>query len=808
MNHPQGILPLLPLKNTVIFPGLTQILRVGREQSLKALKDAESRGFWIVTVQQRRVKDQHDAQISGEDLYTVGTLCRIDSIKGQPESGVQVSLKGVARVSLEDIHVQTEGRFLQANVTTLDDFWGENPQVNQALLEGIRNLSLDILKLVPTNTQGMEEMLKGIDDLSFMNSLVAGNLDLPLNEKQKLLETLSIKDRSLYLLNLMRQFKESLEIQTEIRDKFGKKINDQQRQALLREQMKTIQAELDTDDSSDEAKLRKEIEGASLPAEVKEIAEQELRRLKEIGAQSPEYHVIRNYLQTLAALPWSVSSEAQEINLEEASKILEADHYGLEKVKKRILQQLAVFKLRKSTKGAIILLVGPPGVGKTSLGQSIAKALGRKFARISLGGVRDDADIRGHRRTYVGAMPGRIITAMKRAKENNPVFMLDEIDKVSRGYGDPAAALLEVLDPEQNKSFMDHYLDVGFDLSNVLFICTANQTDSIPAPLLDRMEVIEVSGYTTAEKLHIAKKHLIPKQCDENGIDQSRFVFEDEAILDLISYYTREAGVRELQRVIGKMIQASSVKYLNVQESIDPSESKDSALMKVLVKSSILEEILGRRKYEAEIAEGENPAGIATGLAWSPVGGSILFIEATTIPGNGQMVLTGQLGEVMKESAQIAQSLVFSHLQGLGVLVDTQKMGLHLHIPAGAIPKDGPSAGIALFSALMSLFLQKSIAANIGMSGEITLRGRVNPVGGIKEKVIAAHRAGLKELILPAKNLKDFEDVPEDIRKELKVQWVTRIEEVVEKIFGIEVPTMGPKMLQLNRTDSEPLPCH
>lgn len=805
MNHPQGILPLLPLKNTVIFPGLTQLLRVGREQSLKALKDAESRGFWIVTVQQKRVKDQHDAHIAGEDLYSVGTLCRIDSIKGQPESGVQVVLKGVARVSLEDIHIHAEGRFLQANVTAIDDFWGENPQVNQALLEGIRNLALDILKLVPTNTDGMEEMIKGIDDLSFMNSLVAGNLDLPLADKQKLLETLPIKDRSLHLLNLMRQFKESLEIQTEIRDKFGKKINDQQRQALLREQMKTIQAELESEDSSDEAKLRKEIEIASLPTEVKEIAEQELRRLKEIGAQSPEYQVIRNYLQTLAALPWNISSAEQEVNLEEARKILESDHYGLEKVKKRILQQLAVFKLRKSTRGAIILLVGPPGVGKTSLGQSIAKALGRKFARISLGGVRDDADIRGHRRTYVGAMPGRIITAMKRVKENNPVFMLDEIDKVSRGYGDPAAALLEVLDPEQNKSFMDHYLDVGFDLSNVLFVCTANQTDTIPAPLLDRMEVIEVSGYTTAEKLHIAKKHLIPKQCEENGIDQGRLVFEDEAILDLISHYTREAGVRELQRMIGKVIQASSMKYLAEQETDD---SIDSSMVRVQIQSSALEEILGRRKYEAEIAEGENPAGVATGLAWSPTGGSILFMEATTVPGNGQMVLTGQLGDVMKESAQIAHSLVLSHLQGLGVHIDTQKLGLHLHIPAGAIPKDGPSAGLALFSALMSLFLQKSIPAHIGMTGEITLRGRVNPVGGIKEKVIAAHRAGLKELILPEKNLKDFEEVPEEIRKDLKVHWVTRVEDVVQKIFGIEVPSMGPKMLQISRAEPEPLACH
>lgn len=783
MAYPQGTLPLLPLKNTVIFPGLTQVLRVGRDQSIKALKAAESKGFWIVSVQQKRLKENHDAHIKGEDIHGFGTLCRIDSIKGQPETGYQVVLKGIARVELENIHSNPESNYLQATSSVREDVVDPNKQVNEVLLKGLKELGLEILKLVPSNTDSLQEMITGIEDLSFLTSFCAGNMDLPLSEKQKLLEAVNLRERTLHLMRLMKEFKESLEIQTEIREKFTSKLGETQRQVLLREQLKTIQAELDetSDEGSDDGRLKKALEEAGLPSEAKEIAEQEMRRLKDLGPQSPESQVIRNYLQLLSQLPWSKAAPEKSVDLAEARRILEEDHYGLEKVKKRILQQLAVFQLRKNTKGSIILLVGPPGVGKTSLGESIAKSLGRKYARVSLGGVRDDADIRGHRRTYIGAMPGRIISALKRVGENNPVFILDEIDKLARGFsGDPASALLEVLDPEQNGAFTDHYVDIGFDLSKVVFICTANQLDTIPPALLDRMEVIEVNGYTVPEKVHIARRHLIPKQCEEIGVDPARFKLADDALLSVITHYTREAGVRELQRLIGTILRGSSEKFLENPEG------------EVVVRLIDLENLLGAEKFQNELAEAITPPGVVTGLAWSPVGGSILFVESTAVPGKGQLIMTGQLGDVMKESAQIAQSLVLSHLPALKIALDPQKFGLHVHVPAGAIPKDGPSAGVALFTSLMA---QKPVMPKLGMTGEITLRGTVNPVGGIKEKVIAAHRAGLTDIILPEKNRKDAKEIPEEIRNDLRLHFVSRIEEVAKIAFGIDIPTLSPALL-------------
>lgn len=785
MSYPQGILPILPLKNTVIFPGLSQMLKVGRERSLNALKIAESKGFWIVCVQQKRLKDQNDSSVQPQDLHQFGTLCRIESVKGQTSSGLQVIVKGVARVEIEGLQLQAEGDYLEASASIREDLPIENPQTLQALLKGLQEVSIQVLQLVPVQTEALEQTVAGVEDLGFLTSLVSGHLDIPVSEKQKILEMVHLKDRTLYILNLLKQMKESLQIQNEIREKFNQKMGETQRQAILREQLKTIRSELgEGEESSDGDQLKKALDEAGLPEAAKEIADKEWKRLQDMGNQNPESHVIRNYLQLMAALPWNKSAPEKEINLDEAREILEEEHFGLEKVKKRIIQQLAVMKLKKSAQGSILLLVGPPGVGKTSLGQSIAKALGRKYARISLGGVRDDSDIRGHRRTYIGAMPGRIISALKRVGENNPVFVLDEIDKLVRHYGDPAGALLEVLDPEQNTAFTDHFLDVGFDLSKVLFICTANQLDTIPAPLLDRMEVIEVGGYTTAEKLHIARKHLLPKSCESLGVPPDRLRLADDALLEIISKYTREAGVRELKRQLDVLLKALSEKFLEPQGE-------------VLVRSVDLENLLGPAKFEFTEADVLLPPGVSTGLAWSPYGGSVLYIESTALPGNGQTKITGQLGDVMKESVQIAHSLVMSHLGILGVSLDPNKFSLHVHFPEGAIPKDGPSAGIAIFTSLMSLLTQRPVLPRLGMTGELTLRGAVNPVGGIKEKVIAAHRAGLHAVILPEKNRRDLKEIPEEVKQAMKIHFVSRIEEVIQLAFGVEVASLGPKLLTI-----------
>ncbi|MBX9769100.1 MAG: endopeptidase La, partial [Bdellovibrionales bacterium] len=503
----------------------------------------------------------------------------------------------------------------------------------------------------------------------------------------------------------------------------------------------------------------------------------ELKRLESMGPQNPESHMIRNYLDWLCSLPWAISAP-ETIDLEQARQTLEADHYGLEKIKKRILQHLAVMKLRKGGKGSILLLVGPPGVGKTSLGQSIAKALGRKFVRASLGGVRDESEIRGHRRTYIGSLPGRILQSLKRVKENNPVFLLDEIDKLARGFqGDPASALLEVLDPEQNSTFVDHYLDVPFDLSKVFFIATANSLDTIPGPLMDRLEVIDLNGYTTNEKLHIARNHLLSKQLAEHGMEPGQIVIPDDVLLKMINHYTREAGVRELQRVIGNICRASAEKVLNLA-------SAPGTISPVILTAADLEEILGPEKFTHEVVEKIAPPGVVTGLAWTPHGGEILFIESTMMPGTGKLILTGQLGDVMKESAQIASSLVRAKLAVTVPGMNFEKHDLHVHVPSGAIPKDGPSAGIALLTSLASLMTGRSVSPKLAMTGEITLRGAVMPVGGIKEKILAAHRAGIERVILSRKNEKDLRDVPAEVRSQMRFDFVDSASEVLGIALG------------------------
>jgi ATP-dependent Lon protease len=780
MNSPQGRLPVLTLKNVVVFPGLTQVVRVGRERSVNALKQAEKKGFWILAVQQKNRIENKDQSVEPKDLYQTGTICRIESMRGSPENGYQVVLRGFDRAQLEDV-VITETDYIECEARKRDDVLDMNDPTRTAMMESLKSLSKNLLKLVPANTDQIVELINSVEDLSYLTSLAAGNLDIDVHQKQRLLEMFNLRERVLLLLTFMQEFKQGLEVQNEIRGKLNQKLGDAHRQSILREQLKAIREELgEGDQQTQEEKLYDKLEQAGMPGEVKKIADNELKRLKEIGPQSPESHIIRNYIDLLAALPWSKSAVDKEIDLTEARRILDEDHYGLEKIKNRIVQHLAVLKLKKDLRGSILLFVGPPGVGKTSLGQSIAKVLSKKFARVSFGGVRDDAEVRGHRRTYIGAMPGRIIQGIKKAGENNPVFLLDEIDKLARSYnGDPAAALLEVLDPEQNATFLDHYLDVPYDLSKVFFIATANSLEGIPGPLLDRMEVIEVHGYTTAEKIHIAKNHLWPKQVQEFGVTPEQVQIEDTALMRIICHYTREAGVRELKRQLANLLRGVSEKIV---------VSKDL----VKIGFSDIEEILGAEKYIQEVTESKMPEGVVTGLAWTPVGGDILFVEATKMPGKGKLIITGQLGDVMKESARIALSYLMSHAPTGPGSINLNNTDLHVHVPAGAIPKDGPSAGVTLLTSLFSLALNKPVDPRLAMTGEITLRGSVMPVGGIKEKIIAAHRAGVNRVILSERNRKDIKEIPEEVRSHIKFEFVNTMAEVLKVALDYEITDQSP----------------
>jgi len=782
MSIPTGFLPVLPLKNTVIYPGVGQALRIGREKSILALNKAHENQSWILAVAQKS-PDQN--ALAAEDLSTVGTLCKVESVRGNAEVGFQAILRGHQRMKITDITLKDQ--YFQAIAEPLEDIVDIDEATSAALMESLKNQSRQILRYVPSNTEQLDEMIEGVDDLAFLSYLCAAHIDVSLREKQELLENTNLKSRVMALLVHMQNFKENLQVQAEIRSKVSSKLGQTQREHILREQLKTIREELGEEDqgSANGDKYSQRIEEAGMTEEAKKVALQELQRLKTISPQSPEYQIIQNYLDLLTALPWSKASHEDEIDLEKARLILDADHYGLSKIKKRILQYLAVMKLKNNNKGNILLFVGPPGVGKTSLGQSIAKALGRQYVRVSLGGVRDEAEIRGHRRTYVGALPGRIINSMKKAGENNPVFVLDEVDKLGRGFqGDPGAALLEVLDPEQNNRFTDHYLEVGYDLSNVFFIATANSLEGIPGPLMDRLEIIEVSGYTTEEKFHIAKNHLLAKQYAEHGIRQDQLEVTDAALHHVIAHYTREAGVRELQRKIAALCRAAAEKVLNSKESMVVIDTKD------------LEEILGPERYTSEVAENAAAAGVVTGLAWTPVGGDILFIESTRMPGSGHLLITGQLGDVMKESAQIALSLLRSRLPLINPLVDFSKQDIHIHVPAGAIPKDGPSAGVTLLTSLASLFSQRKVDPKLAMTGEITLRGSVMPVGGIREKVLAAHRAGIEKVILAKKNEKDLIEVPQEIRNDMKFVFVENVNEVLKAALDLDVDLMSQIFIQ------------
>jgi ATP-dependent Lon protease len=770
-------LPVLSVKDTPILPGSVLPLRISRTQSIKAIEFAQKHGHLVLALAQK--SDLEASTIDPNSLYTVGTLSKIEKVRGNAKDGYQIQLRGLSRYRVNQFVDGEDG------ITAYGEDWKDVPDADQStqqtMLKLLKDMSQKILSLLPGDTRQLSEIVRGVDDLSFLAYLCAANIDIGPSTRQELLEIPGLKDRVLVLLDLMQKHKDTLEVQNEIREKLGHKIGKFQRETILREQLNAIREELGESEKGKDAKddIRKKIDDAQMPEDALKVANDELKRLESMGAQNPESHMIRNYLELLAALPWSKSATEAEIDnldLEKARDVLNSDHYGLDRIKQRVLQHLAVMKLKKSGKGQILLFVGPPGVGKTSLGQSIAKALGRKFVRGSLGGVRDDAEIRGHRRTYIGAMPGRIIQGIKRAGENNPVFMLDEIDKLGRGFqGDPASALLEVLDPEQNSNFLDHYLDVPFDLSKVFFIATANSLDTIPGPLLDRMEVIDLSGYTTAEKLHIAKNHLIPKQWSEHGITQEQLVVSDEALLRVIHAYTREAGVRDLQRKVVALCRASAEKVLAV-----------GATLPIRIELLDLEEILGNERFVHEVAERINPPGVATGLAWTPMGGEILFIEANLMPGKGNLILTGQLGDVMRESTQIALSLVRSRLSHVIPGFEFERKDIHVHVPAGAIPKDGPSAGITMLTTIASLLTGISVDSKLAMTGELTLRGAVMPVGGIKEKVIAAHRAGIERVIMSKRNEKDLKEVPEEVKSSLKFYFVETAAEVLSIALGIE----------------------
>ena len=770
MSYPTGAIAVLPLKNAVLYPGITQVVRVGREKSVKALHQAFEQQNWILVFAQ---KDSQKSIGSIHDLYSTGVLAKIENVRGSAEAGYQITLRGSKKVVVKNV-INPKG-FFEAHYETLEDIVDVDASTQKVLLGSIKDLSKEILKLIPADTEALAEGINSVEDLSSLIYICATHADFPMKDKQFILDTLGLKDRAFYLLNLLQELKNNLQVQTEIREKLSSKFGQSHRQQILREQLKAIKEELDDSETSLVEEYRKKITDAKMPKEALELANVQVDRLGDINNASPEYQVIRSHLDLMVALPWSKSSPENEIDLDKARQVLEEDHEGLHKINTRILQHLAVLKLKKDKKGSILLFVGPPGVGKTSLGQSIAKVLGKKYIRVSVGGIRDDAEIRGHRRTYIGSMCGRIISGLKKAGENNPVFVLDEIDKLSRSFGgDPASALLEVMDPEQNNSFLDHYLDVGFDLSKVFFIATANSLDGIPGPLLDRMEVIEVSGYTRAEKLSIAKNHLVPKELDEHGLTTGDLQIPNEVLDKVISSYTREAGVRELQRKIATLCRAFSEKVIK-------------AIVKPIVVSlDDLDETLGQERFYNEVTEKAVIPGVVTGLAWTPVGGDILFVESALMPGQGKLLITGQLGDVMKESAQIALTLIKSRLPLFGPHIDFSKHDIHIHVPAGAIPKDGPSAGVTMLSSMASLFIKKGVNPQLAMTGEITLRGSVTPVGGIKEKVLAAHRAGVKEVILPRRNENDLKEIPNEIKSELKFHFVDDIQSVLKIALGID----------------------
>jgi ATP-dependent Lon protease len=757
-------LPLLPIREAVLYPKMVLPFMVSQPSLIKLVDDAVLANKMLGVV---AIKNSEVQEVKPEDLFEVGSAAYILKMIKVPNNSIRVLIQGTSRIRLTEF-TQREP-YLRAKITGLED-QGEKTTEIQAMMVSVKTVFQKIVELAPNLPAELAIMAMNVEDPGSLADLVASILNIPLPDKQIILETLDVKERlakiNLYLSKELSVLELGSKIQSQVREG----IDKSQREYFLREQLKTIQKELGEKDERtvEIEELRQRLTQAKLPSEAMKEGERELDRLAKMPPAAAEYTVSRTYLEWLIELPWAVSTE-DNLDIQQAQKVLDKDHYDLEKVKKRILEYLSVRKLKTDMKGPILCFVGPPGTGKTSVGKSIAKALGRKFIRISLGGVRDEAEIRGHRRTYIGALPGRVIQGLRKAGSNNPVFMLDEIDKLGMDFrGDPSAALLEVLDPEQNNSFSDHYIDVPFDLSKVMFITTANILDPIPPPLRDRMEVLELPGYIEEEKLRIAKDYLVPKQVAEHGLSNELLAFDDAALRRIIRDYTREAGVRNLEREIANVCRGVAKRVAEGQKTITRIAVED------------VPSYLGPLKFFSEVAERTTEPGVAVGLAWTPTGGDILFVEATRMKGRKNFTLTGQLGEVMKESAQAALSFVRAKAKSLKIPENFfEQSDIHIHVPAGAIPKDGPSAGVTMFTALTSLLTGRPVRSNVAMTGEITLRGLVLPVGGIKEKVLAAKRAGITTVILPKRNEKDLEEVPEEIKKEMKFHFVQRMDEII-----------------------------
>ena len=762
-------LPVLPLKETVVFPGALTPLAVGQERSVKLIDDVVSGDEAIVALV--TVKNEEAEEPAWSDLYEVGTAAIVDKMIKVPDGTLRVLVRGIERIKLER---EVEGQpYLVAEVSELPDLLVESKEV-EALTRNVQTLFQQIIALVPYLPEELQLAAANIEDPGALSNLVASLLRIKTEEKQHLLELADVEARLKELLRFLNRELEVLELGNKIQSQMQSEMEKGQREFFLRQQLKAIQDELGEGDAeqAELAELRARIEEADLPEEVHKAATRELSRLEKLPSAAAEYGVIRTYLDWILTLPWSQTTE-DNLDLEHARKILDEDHYDLEKVKERILEHLAVSKLKNDVSGSILCFVGPPGVGKTSLGQSIARTLGRKFTRISVGGVRDEAEIRGHRRTYVGALPGTIIRALRDAESKNPVFLIDEIDKMGSDFrGDPSSAMLEVLDPEQNSSFRDHYLDLPFDLSRVLFICTANQVETIPSPLLDRMDVLQLSGYTEEEKLEIARKYLVPKQLEAHGLDPQAVSFPDETLRLVIREYTREAGLRNLERRIAALCRkAARAIAEGTTEHIEVDEQKARSW-------------LGPRRFPGEVRKRTSDPGVATGLAVTAVGGDVLFIEATAYTGQGKLKVTGQLGEVMQESAQAAYSWVRAHAEQLGLDQDWfGENDIHIHVPAGAIPKDGPSAGITMVTAIVSLVRGEPVSENVGMTGEVTLTGQVLPIGGVRDKVLAAQRAGLKTVVLPRENEPDLEELPDETKEQVRFVLADTLDDVLEAAF-------------------------
>jgi ATP-dependent Lon protease len=764
-------LPVLSLSDVVVFPHMVAPLLVSDAQSIRLIDDVVAGNRLLAVTLQKDPDTEHPGP---DQLHRHGCVARVMRMLKFPDESVRVLIQGLKRMRIAQF--ESEVPYLQAQIVTLDDAVEESIEIS-ALARNVGTQFQEIISLSPSLPDELKVAVVSLEDPGKLADIVAANINISLQEKQHLLETVSVKGRLNLLTGLLNREIEVLHLGSEIQNKVSTALSKSQREYFLREQLKAIQKELGEsgEQSGDVRELRDKIDKAQMPPEVKKIAIKEVERLGTMTPAAAEYTVSRSYLDWLIALPWSKSSE-DKIDIAQAKRILDEDHYDLEHVKKRILEYLSVLKLKSNGtgvaagKGPILCFVGPPGVGKTSLGMSIARTLGRKFVRMSLGGVRDEAEIRGHRRTYIGALPGRILQGLRRAESNNPVFMLDEIDKVGADFrGDPSSALLEVLDPQQNNSFSDHYLEVPFDLSRVMFITTANLLEPIPAALRDRMEVITLPGYTEEEKVHIAMKYLVPRQLAEHGLKKGQLSINKAALAVIIRDHTREAGVRTLERQLATICRRTARRIV---------ENKTKS---VTITPRNVKDFLGQPEFFHDMAERMTDPGVAIGLAWTAVGGDILFIEATQMPGKGSLILTGSLGDVMRESAQAALSYVRSRAEQLGINPKIfEKSDIHVHVPAGAIPKDGPSAGVTMAVALTSLLMRKPVKPSLAMTGEITLRGKILPVGGIKEKVLAAARSGVKTVILPDLNRRDLGDVPAEIRKKMKFRFAATIGEVLK----------------------------